>query len=159
MEAATAGRVSRCVERFHGEVADRHFIPMVQEPKLSGATRLWLLCVDICRAARRPFDIHQTVRMIAVCVCQQNQARFDASLRYLLQYIVWMRRCVDDRSFVGRFADLTGTHWTGHPPTSAVIVATSNASSYPDGIGSGPQRSIAMSANLSPLRLRHSAML
>ena len=49
--------------------------------------------------------------------------------------------------------------WTGQPPTSAVMVTTSKASSYPDGTGSGPQRSIAMSANLSPLRLRHAAML
>ena len=104
METATAGRVSRCVERFHGEVTDCHRLAMVEQPKLLGASRLWFPCVDVGRAARRPFDLHQTVRMIAVCVRQQDHGRLNACLLHLLQHIVWVRSRVDDGSLVGRFA-------------------------------------------------------
>ena len=105
MEAATAGRVSGCVERFHGEATDRYRLAMVEESKLLGTARLWFLGVDVCRATRCAFDLHQAIRMVAVCVGQQDRGWLDTGFFHLLQHIIWMGGGVNDGSLVGRFAN------------------------------------------------------
>ena len=49
-----------------------HVISMIEESKILGAARLWFLCVDVCWAACCAFNFHQTVGVVAVCVCQQD---------------------------------------------------------------------------------------